>query len=153
MPEGEGLETQVSGNGHDPEADAEEFAGGRLTLDRRNRNVITMDNRQYASVLQQLIHSEADINQEIVRAFWESREDMINWCNAYDECIRHGADTTWLERRLKAARAGIAGWLVKSVEDTISHTTYTVNGQDRQKRAWSFLRGNNGNDNGKLPPL
>lgn len=159
MPEGEGLEQETlnRSNGHDEEAN-EEFRGGHTTLDRRNRNTITMDNRQYASVLQQLLHaidSSKEYRQQLARARWKSDEECDDWCNAYDECERHGSTLgkDLLINRLIGRGAGVNGWLIDLISKTISHTTYNVNSNNDKRQAWSWLRRNNNNDSRNLPPL
>lgn len=153
MPEGRGLENE--GNGHNPEANTElenNYEGGSQTLDR-NRHTINMENRAYNSVLQQMMHSidsDVQFRQQLARAVWESKDDYVDWCNAYDECKRYGADPEWLVNRLIAASAGVNGWLVKSIMDTISHTSYTIN-SNNQKKAWGLLRGREENDNKRSP--
>lgn len=160
MPEGESLEQEVMNrsNGHDPEADEQEFAGGHMTLDGRDRKVMTMDNRQYASVLQQLLHaidSSKEYRQQLARARWKSDEECDDWCNAYDECERHGSTLgkDLLINRLIGRGAGVNGWLIDLISKTISHSSYTVNSNNQKTGAWNWLRRNGNNGNRDIPPL
>lgn len=155
---------QIGSNGHNPEVDgmvadeiSQDIKGGHGTLDK-DRNIITMENRQYASVLQQSMNSSIKKNTELLSelktANWDSEEQRMDWLNAYDECVFWGADTSWLERMLVARNAGINSARLSSIFEAISHTTYNVNsnnGFTQRRNALSFLR--RGNGNGKESPL
>jgi hypothetical protein len=159
MPE----EFENEGNGHNPELNeivandiADKFKGGHSDLDR-NRNTISMENRQYASVLQQVLHSineDKDYRQALATARWLSEDDWHDWCNAYSECKRYGAPVDWLVNRLIAQSAGVEAGKLKAILETISHTTYNVNsnnGFNQKKGMLSFLR--RGDDGNKRSPL
>ncbi len=148
-------EYETEGDGNNPELNAtldnaldEVFKGGSSNLDR-NRKVITMDSRQYASVLQQALHAikeDADYRQQLRIARWLSEEDWGSWCNALAECKRYGAPTGWLIDRLIAKSAGVEGGLLKAIFETISHTTFTTNNTMNQKRGFfRFMKGKNDN--------
>lgn len=156
------------GNGHNPEADdliAEEisergknFTGGSGTLDPQ-RKFITMENKEYKSVLQQVLNSiksDDDFRQALATARWRSDEDWEEWTNAYAECVRYGAPTDWLINRLIAQSAGVEGGKLRLILDTISHTTYNINSNNpmNQKRGFlSMFRGRSENNSDKRSPL
>ena len=155
-------EINTEGNGHSDElapvveeALQKEWAGGKSGL---KRNVITMENRQYNSVLQQSMHSsikcdEEDLLNEIKTAYFNDENDRMDFLNAYSECSRYGADLQWLRRLLVAWNAGIKGERLKNIFSTISHTdtTFNTNYTGNNKSRFGFLRNrNNGNDRSPL---
>lgn len=155
------------GNGHNPDADelvaeainerGQKFAGGEGTLDPQ-RKFITMENRDYKSVLQQVLNSikdDTDFRQALATARWRSDEDWEEWTNAYAECVRYGAPTDWLINRLIAQSAGVEGGKLRLILDTISHTTYNINSNNplNQKRGFLSMFRGKGNDGDKRSPL
>jgi len=132
-------------------AEAEGFPGGKGELEKFQRPgaIIAGGQRQYMSVLQQMIHAalaDEEFRQELKRANWMSIEEADEWCAAYQECKRYGAPVDWLVNRLVAHSAGVTGGdsLLKMVMDTISHTTFTTNYQSQNKKHF-WNRGNNKN--------
>lgn len=148
-------------NGHDPIGNAaietaaqHEFPGGRGVAGQQGPD-ITMANKEYNSVLQRAMSSIVDNNdyrQALGIARWLSEDDWQSWCNAFQECKRYGVDTGFLIDRLIAKSAGVDGGKLKSIFETISHTTFTTNymGQ-QQSRFRRFFNRRGSNDGSALP--
>lgn len=133
------------------------FPGGHTSLEKLKRPgaVFSGGQRQSMSVLQQYITAimaDEDYRRELKRANWDSIEEADNWCAAYQECQRYGAPVDWLIDRLIAHSAGVSGGssLLKTIMETISHTTLTMNSNGQQQKQKNFFRRNNGNGKGPL---
>lgn len=125
-----------------------EFPGGRQVVQRGVPD-ISSGMRQHSSVLQtyiQPIVKDDDYRSALNRANWMTVDEIDEWCNAFEECKRYGASTTWLIDRLIAHAAGVTGGksLRNDILEAISHTTFNLNNNQQQQYKKKGLFSRNG---------